>query len=146
MKNPSISLVPDLGISEISVATPLAKLARSYFYSRRVVGAFTFRQFVGKLWCNFRPTWSKVVCRNTDWQAVESGTTFRFLKIPLRDILQKCLQGKHPWNPLNINIIDGYSFRINVVLIVCLMRKSAKTSRCALQSRLRLTFLRVGNG
>ena len=69
-----------------------------------------------------------------------------FLKIPLRDILQKCLQGKHPWNPLNINIIDGYSFRINVVLIVCLMRKSAKTSRCALQTRFRLIFRTVGNG
>ena len=30
MKNPSITLIPDLGISEILVATPLAKLARSF--------------------------------------------------------------------------------------------------------------------
>ena len=30
MKNPSITLIPDLGISEILVATPFAKLARSF--------------------------------------------------------------------------------------------------------------------
>lgn len=29
----------------------------------------------------------------------------RFLKIPLRVILQNRLQGKHPWNPLN-SIVD----------------------------------------
>lgn len=74
LKNPSIRLVHDLGTSEIPDTAPLAKLARSYlvqslhkvktittkinfcpnwaeviFYSRRVVGDFTFRQTVGKL-------------------------------------------------------------------------------------------------
>lgn len=34
---------------------------RSYFYSRRVGGNFTFRQFVGKLCCHFRPTWTEVI-------------------------------------------------------------------------------------
>ena len=60
----------------------MTNLGTSYFYSRQVGVRFTFRQFVGKLWRNFRPTWSEVVCRNADWQAVESGPTFRFLKNP----------------------------------------------------------------
>ena len=91
LKNPSLRLVPDLGTSEIPDAAPLAKLARSnlvpiwyearndsykndlcticpevIFYSRRVGGNFTFRQFVGKLFCNFRPTWFEVIRRNTN--------------------------------------------------------------------------------
>ena len=39
MKNPSISLIPDLGISKISVATPLAKLARSFFIPDELSGS-----------------------------------------------------------------------------------------------------------
>ena len=89
LKNPSIRLILDLETSESSNTTPLAKLARSHFYSRRVGGDFTFRQFVGKYGCTFRS---------------------------------------------------------NIVLIVCLMRKSAKTSQCALQTRFRLTFPILGNG
>ena len=57
------------------------QIGESYLYSRRVVGDFTFRQFVGKLWCNFRPTWFEVVCRYADWQAVKNGTLFRLLSI-----------------------------------------------------------------
>ena len=34
----------------------------------------------------------------------------------------------------------------SVVPIICLMRKLAKTSRCALRMRCRLKFQRVGNG
>ena len=33
----------------------------------------------------------------------------RFLKIPLRVILQNRLQGKHPWNPLNSIVDTGYT-------------------------------------
>lgn len=59
------------------------------FYSRRVVGDFTSRQFVGKLYCNFRPTWSEVIRRNTNWQAGHSGTTLLILQISLWNNLRK---------------------------------------------------------
>lgn len=49
LKNLSSQLVSDLGTSEMPDTIPLANLARSYFYFRRVVGDFTSRQFVGKL-------------------------------------------------------------------------------------------------
>ena len=45
----TIGPVPKSGTSQRTGTVPLAKLARSYFYSRRVVG---------KLYGNFRPTWS----------------------------------------------------------------------------------------
>ena len=45
----TIGPVPKLGTSQRAGTVPLANLARSYFYSRRVVG---------KLYGNFRPTWS----------------------------------------------------------------------------------------
>ena len=90
-ENHSIRLVPKSGTSEIPDSSSLAKLARSHlvqswhevrndsfsnsfcticpeviFYSRRVGGDFTFRQLVGKLFFNFRPTWTEVMWRNTD--------------------------------------------------------------------------------
>ena len=89
------------------------------------------------------PKWFAEIQIGKQWKVVPLS---QFLKIPLRDILQKCLQGQHPWNPLNSIVDTGYSFRINVVLIVCLMRKSAKTSRCALRTRFRLKFRNLGNG
>ena len=48
----TIGPVPKLGTSQRAGTVPLANLARSYFYSRRVVG---------KLYGNFRPTWSKEI-------------------------------------------------------------------------------------
>ena len=106
--------IPKLGTSEIPDTVPFANLARSYlvqslhevsedifqlellrklsrslFYSRRVVGDFTSRQFVGKLFCNFRPTWSKVIRRNTNWQAGQGGTTLLILQISLWNNLRK---------------------------------------------------------
>lgn len=45
----TIGPVPKSGTSQRAGTVPLANLARSYFYSRRVVG---------KLYGNFRPTWS----------------------------------------------------------------------------------------
>ena len=45
----TIEPVPKSGTSQRAGTVPLANLARSYFYSRRVVG---------KLYGNFRPTWS----------------------------------------------------------------------------------------
>ena len=80
--------------------------AEVIFYSRRVVGDFTSRQFVGKLFCNFRPTWSEVIRRNTNWQAGQSGTTLLILQISLWNNLRKiACQGKHPCDPSN-NICD----------------------------------------
>ena len=89
LKNPLIRLVPDLRTSGILVTALRAKLARSYFYSRRVVGDFTSRQIVGKLRCNFRPTWSEVIRRNTKWQAGQSGTTLLILRIFLWNNLRQ---------------------------------------------------------
>ena len=106
LKIPSPRLVPDLGTSVILVTVLRSKLARSYFYSRRVVGDFTSRQCVGKLFCNFGPTWSKVIQRNTNWQAGQSGTTLHILQISLWTNLRKiACQGKHPCDPSN-NIGD----------------------------------------
>ena len=106
LKNSLIRLVPDLGTSAILVTALRANLTRSYFYSRRVVGDFTSRQFVGKLFCNFGPTWSKVIQRNTNWQAGQSGTTLHILQISLWTNLRKiACQGKHPCDPSN-NIGD----------------------------------------
>ena len=45
----TIGPVPKSGTSQRAGTVPPANLARSYFYSRRVVG---------KLYGNFRPTWS----------------------------------------------------------------------------------------
>ena len=42
------------------------RFVQKFFYSRRVGGDFTFRQLVGKLFFNFRPTWTEVMWRNTD--------------------------------------------------------------------------------
>jgi len=83
----------------------VTNLGTSYFYSRRVGGDFTFRQFVGKLWRNFRPTWSEAVCRCTDWQAVESGTTFRFLKIPSGTFCKNACKGSIPGTLWTVSLI-----------------------------------------
>ena len=45
-----------------------------------------------------------------------------FLHFLLRLNLQNSLSGKSPWYPLNINFIDGCSFILNAVLIICLMK------------------------
>ena len=80
--------------------------AEVIFYSRRVVGHFTSRQFVGKLFSNFRPIWSEVIRRNTNWQAGQRGTTLHILQISHWNNLRKiACQGKHPCDPSN-NICD----------------------------------------
>lgn len=119
LKNPSPRLVLDLGTSELPDTIPLANLARSYFYSRRVVGDFTSRQFVGKLFCNFRPTWSEVIRRNTNWQAGQRGATLLILRIFLwNNLRQIACQGKHPCDPSN-NICD-----IGCTIIQSLQKKN----------------------
>ena len=62
----TIGPVPKLGTSQRAGTVPLANLARSYFYSRRVVG---------KLYGNFRPTWSKEIlycCRKMTSSQIET--------------------------------------------------------------------------
>lgn len=44
------------------------------------------------------PKWYVDMHISKQWKVVPLS---QFLKISLRDILQKCLQGKHSWNPLN---------------------------------------------
>ena len=39
---------------------------------------------------------------------------FPIFENPLRDILQKCLQGKHPYNPLNSIVDTGYTIIVIV--------------------------------
>lgn len=61
-----IGPVSKSGTSQRAGTVPLAKLARSYFYSRRVVG---------KLHGNFRPTWSKEIlyrCRKMTSSQIET--------------------------------------------------------------------------
>lgn len=60
-----IGPVPKSGTSQRAGTVPLANLVRSYFYSRRVAG---------KLYGNFRPTWSKEIlyrCRKMTSSQIE---------------------------------------------------------------------------
>lgn len=62
----TIGPVSKLGTGQRAGTVPLANLARSYFYSRRVVG---------KLYGNFRPTWSKEIlyrCRKMTSSQIET--------------------------------------------------------------------------
>ena len=132
MKNPSIRLIPDWGIIEISVATPLAKLARSLLIADELAKISLSDNLSGSCGVTSDQLGQKSYVEmqiGKQWKVVPLS---RFLKIPLRVILQNRLQGQHPLNPLNSIADTGLFFKQNIIKTPDLLQRKAQAFRYSL--------------